>query len=190
LSLLGERLLAVHDALTRANLPHAIGGAVALAYCTVEPRGTRDLDVNVFVAQARFREVVDALPEEIQVTPADVAIGERDGQIRLMWGETPVDLFLNNVPFHREVEKSVREVDFMGRRIPVLGCTSLAVFKAMFDRTKDWADIEAMIEKGSLDLDELGRWIGEMTGPESPRARRLRELRGFVPRAESAAPDA
>jgi hypothetical protein len=162
---------------------------VALAYCTVEPRGTRDLDVNVFVPPARFREVVDALPDEIQVTPAEVAIGERDGQIRLMWAETPVDLFLNNVPFHREVERSVREVDFMGRRIPVLGCTSLAVFKAMFDRTKDWADIEAMIEKGSLDLDELGRWIGEMSGPESPPARRLRELRGFVPRAESTPPD-
>lgn len=163
---------------------------MALAYCTVEPRGTRDLDVNVFVPQVRFREVVDALPDEIRVTPADVAIGERDGQIRLMWGETPVDLFLNNVPFHSEVEKSVREVDFMGRRIPVLGCTSLAVFKAMFDRTKDWADIEAMMEKGSIDLDELSRWIDEMTGSDSRRAQRLQELRGSLPRTELAGPDA
>jgi hypothetical protein len=176
LSLLAERLLAVHDALSEAGLPHAIGGAIALAYCTAEPRGTRDLDVNVFVSQTRFREVVDALPDEIEVTPADIEVGLRDGQIRLLWDETPVDLFLNNVPFHAEVEKGVREVEFAGRMIPVLGCTSLAVFKAMFDRTQDWADIEAMLAKGSIDLDEVGRWIGEMAGEGSPRARRLKSL--------------
>lgn len=53
MSVLAERLLAVHDALADARLPHAIGGAIALGYCTEEPRGTRDLDVNVFVAQRR-----------------------------------------------------------------------------------------------------------------------------------------
>ena len=54
MSALGERLLAVHDALDGAGMPHAIGGAIALGYCVVEPRGTRDLDVNVFVPQERF----------------------------------------------------------------------------------------------------------------------------------------
>jgi hypothetical protein len=50
-SVLAQRLLAVHAALDDAGLPHAFGGAIALAYCTLEPRGTRDIDVNVFIAQ-------------------------------------------------------------------------------------------------------------------------------------------
>jgi hypothetical protein len=164
-------MLAVHDALSAAGMPHAIGGAIALGYCTAEPRGTRDLDVNVFLPQQRF-------PDVAEVTPADIALAERDGQDRLMWGETPVDVFMNNVPFHREVEKRVRLVDFEGRRIPVLGCSSLAVFKAMFDRTQDWADIEAMLGKGSLDVAEVLTWLSEMVGEESPRVKRLRELAG------------
>lgn len=177
MSLLAERLLAVHDALTEAGLPHAIGGAIALGYCTLEPRGTRDLDVNVFVSQSRFREVVEALPEGVSVTPSDIALAEREGQVRLFWDDMPIDIFLNNVPFHKEVQKSVREVEFMGRTIPVIGCVSLAVFKAMFDRTQDWADIEAMLAKGSIDLDEVIQWIGEMAGPQSRRVRRLEQLR-------------
>jgi hypothetical protein len=56
MSALGERLLAVHEALDQAELPHAFGGAIALGYCVVEPRGTRDLDVNVFLPQERFPE--------------------------------------------------------------------------------------------------------------------------------------
>lgn len=177
MSLLAERLLAVHDALTEAGLPHAIGGAIALGYCTLEPRGTRDLDVNVFVSQSRFREVVEALPEGVSVTPSDIALAEREGQVRLFWDDMPIDIFLNNVPFHKEVQKSVREVEFMGRTIPVIGCVSLAVFKAMFDRTQDWADIEAMLAKGSIDLDEVIQWIGEMAGPQSRLVRRLEQLR-------------
>jgi hypothetical protein len=84
---------------------------------------------------------------------------------------------MNNVPFHAAAQKSVREVDFMGRKIPVLGCTALAVFKAMFDRTQDWADIETMHAVGSVELDEVARWLREMTGPDSPRVRRLQQLK-------------
>jgi hypothetical protein len=176
-SLLAERLLAVHDSLTEAGLPHAIGGAIALGYCTLEPRGTRDLDINVFVSPDRFREVAEALPEGVSFTPSDIALAEREGQVRLFWGEVPIDIFLNNVPFHKDVQKGVREVEFMGRTIPVVGCMSLAVFKAMFDRTQDWADIEAMVAKGSIDLHEVTRWVSEMTGPQSSPVRRLEQLR-------------
>ena len=53
--------------------------------------------------------------------------------------------YLNVLPFHDEVAAGVRYVPFMDRTIPVLDCGALAGFKAMFDRTKDWADIEAMV---------------------------------------------
>jgi len=40
MSELGDQLLAVHDGLDAAGIPHAIGGAIALGYCVLEPRGT------------------------------------------------------------------------------------------------------------------------------------------------------
>lgn len=177
MSELGDQLLAVHDGLDAAHIPHAIGGAIALGYCVLEPRGTRDVDVNVFVGPERAREVFAAMPDGVEFSGVQLEQAERDGQVRLRWGITPVDLFLSVLPFHDRVESHVRRVPFEGRTIPVLDCTGLAVFKAMFDRTKDWADIEAMVEARALDLDEALRWLSEMAGPGSREYERFEALR-------------
>jgi hypothetical protein len=171
-----DRMLAVHDALRDAGFPHAIGGAIALGYCTLEARGTQDVDVNVFVDPSRTREVLAALPEGVRVRGQDVERAERDGQVRLLWDATPIDLFFSVLPFHDEVERNVRQVSFGDRTIPVLDCTGLAIFKAMFGRSRDWVDIEAMVEARSFDVDEATRWIREFVG-EDPRIEKLAELR-------------
>jgi hypothetical protein len=178
MSELGDRLLAVHDALDRAQIPHAVGGAIALGYCTLEPRGTRDLDVNVFVGPDRVKDVFAALPEAVAISGLSLEQAERDGQVRLWWEQTPIDLFFSVLPFHDQVATEVRQVSFEDRTIPVLGCTALAVFKAMFDRPRDWVDIEAMVEARALDLGEAFRWVTEMAGPDSVEARKLAELGG------------
>jgi hypothetical protein len=176
-SLLAERLIAVHDALTEAGLPHAVGGAIALGYCTLEPRGTRDLDFNIFVTREHVAEVSAALPDPVIVTTVNIEQVQRDGQTRVWWEDTPIDIFLNVLPFHDEVAAGVRYVPFMDRTIPVLDCGALAVFKAMFDRTKDWADIEAMVEGDSIDIEKTAAQIQELDGQDSHRAQRLLALR-------------
>ncbi len=176
MSLLGQRLLEIDGALAQAKLPHAFGGAIALAYCTEEPRGTRDLDVNVFVAPVRAKEVLAALPDAVRVTDAEIGELERDGQVRVWWEDTPIDLFLDIHSFHDEVADGVRLVPFEGRTIPVLDCTSLAVFKAFFDRTKDWADIEEMKRAGALDVARAMAWMERLLGADSPTLRRLASL--------------
>lgn len=177
MSELGDQLLAIHDALDTARIPHAIGGAIALGYCTLEPRGTRDVDVNVFTGPEHARDVFAALPEGVEFSGVNLEQAEREGQVRLRWGITPVDLFMSVLPFHDHVAKHVRMVPFEGHTIPVLSCTGLTVFKAMFDRPRDWVDIEAMVEARAIDLDEAIRWVGEMAGADSVNARRLAELR-------------
>lgn len=171
-----EKLFAVHDSLTEAALPHAFGGAIALAYCTQEPRGTRDLDVNVFSDHSNAREVLAAMPDGVTVSSTDVDAVLTDGQVRLWWDETPVDIFLNNVPFHREVAKDVRWVPLAGRDIPVLGCASLIVFKACFNRTKDWADIEAVVESGEQGPASALESLRELLGSDAEPVRRLEKL--------------
>src|SRR5260370_15059341 len=103
MSNLAERLVAIHDSLTAAKVPHAFGGAIALAYCSEEPRGTRDIDVNVFVDASHAREVLGSLPAGVLVTDRDIEVASNDGQVRVWWDETPVDVFLDVHDFHHEV---------------------------------------------------------------------------------------
>ena len=178
MSVLADRLLAIHDGLEAAGVPHAFGGAIALAYCTEEPRGTRDIDVNVFVDADGddLRRVVGALPDGVVHTDDDLEVLCRDGQGRLWWDDTPVDLFFDVHDFHRQIPLNVRVVPFVGRTIPILGCEDLAVFKSMFARTKDWADIEAMVDARALDLPTTIGWVTSLLGPDHPSTDRLARL--------------
>jgi hypothetical protein len=177
MSRLEDRLVAVHDGLSAAAIPHAIGGAIALGYCVLEARATQDVDVNVFVTPDRTKDVFAALPQEVTFSGLDVERAEREGQVRLWWDVTPIDLFLNVLPFHENVQKNIRHVTLGAHTIPVLSCTALAVFKAMFDRPRDWVDIEAMVEARAIDLDEAIGWVSEMAGPDSAEAAKLAAFR-------------
>jgi hypothetical protein len=176
MSVLARRLLDIDDALITAGLPHAFGGAIALAFCTEEPRGTRDLDVNVFVAPDLAEEVLAALPAGVTSGPRELEAIRRDGQVRLWWSDTPVDIFLNVHAFHEEVARGVRMARFAGRSIPVLGCGELAVFKALIGRTKDWADIEAMLERGAVSATDLTAALARIVGPEHAATLRVAAL--------------
>ncbi|MBA3653587.1 MAG: hypothetical protein H0W70_05270 [Actinobacteria bacterium] len=171
-----ERLVAVHEALNQSNTPHAFGGAIALAYCTQEPRGTRDIDVNVFVDVAEAKAVLDALPEGVVIDEANREQIRRGGQTRLTWGDTPLDLFFNVDDFHREVAARTRTVPFARTSIPILDCATLTVFKAMFSRPKDWVDIATMLECDTIDATFALGWITRLVGHDHESTRRLAEL--------------
>ena len=170
---LAERIVALHDALDAAGLPHAIGGAIALAYWTKDPRGTSDVDVNVFVPAEAAERGLGALPDGVTVPPETAETIARDGQVRLFWDETPVDLFFDYAPIHAEAALHRRIVPFAGGTIPVLGPVELAVFKVMFDRTRHWADIEAMAAAGTLDVDAVREHLEAMVGAGDARLARL-----------------
>lgn len=172
---LPERLVALHRALEEANVPHAFGGAIALAYCTGNPRGTIDIDCNLFVPATDPGAALAALPSAIEVPDGVEAAVARDGQVRLWWDETPVDLFFDYAPIHAQAAAHSRRVPFDGDRIPVLGPIELVVFKVMFDRAQDWVDIEAVLEAGTVDVDAATEALGELLEPDDPRLARLAE---------------
>jgi hypothetical protein len=171
-----EKLLAIHEALKAHSLPHAFGGAIALAYCVEEPRGTRDLDLNVFVDAQRADEVLSALPEGVRVKDADVEQVKRDGQTRLFWDGVPVDIFLNNLPLHEEVANGVTWVEMQGVQIPVLDCASLVVFKSFFARGRDWGDIEEVAASTPKDVESALRTVTDLVGENDPSRRKLAEI--------------
>jgi hypothetical protein len=169
---LPEKVVALEDAL--AEPPHAFGGAIALAYYA-EPRTTVDIDLNVFVPVEEALRVIAPL-QNIGVTVNDdnVADARHDGQVRLYWDATPVDLFFSYDAFHDVAEQRVRQVPFADTTIPILAGEDLAVCKAVFGRAKDWIDIEAMIAAGTkLDAAEVIRWVQRIVGDDDPRFDRL-----------------
>ncbi len=168
---LPERILAVDRAL--ADVPHAFGGALALAY-HAEPRATIDIDVNVFVPVAEAHRVLAPLAG-LGIDVAEAATtAARDGQVRVMWDDTPVDLFFAYDRFHDAANRDAVEVPFADHVIRVLSAEHLAVCKAVFDRPKDWIDSDAMVTLGSLvDTAEVLRWVGRITGDDDPRYDRI-----------------
>lgn len=175
---LPEKILAIDESLDGAGIPHAFGGALALAWCTQRARGTIDIDLNVFAEVAQARQVVDALPAEVTWSEHDLELLERDGQVRIWWETTPLDVFLNTTEYHAQVAGRARREQFAGHEVPFLSCTDLAVFKAFFNRTKDWADLEEMVAAGTLDTDRVVGVLVRYLGADDDRIARLVALAG------------
>ena len=173
---LPDKIVALHQSLEDAGVPHAFGGALALAWCTERARGTIDIDLNLFVPPDGAAAVLEALPPEVVCTDDDRAAIDRDGQVRLWWDRTPVDVFFNTTDFHVKVADRVRWEPFRDRELPFLACRDLAVFKAFFNRTRDWADLEEMAATGSLDVDAVVGTLTRYLGADDERISRLRAL--------------
>lgn len=173
---LPDKIVALHEAFAATDVPHAFGGALALAWCTQRARGTIDIDVNVFLPAERADDVLAALPDQVSHTAGDRLALVDDGQSRLWWDGTPVDVFLDTTPFHHDVGTRVRFEPFGTAMIPFLACRDLAVFKAFFDRTKDWADLEEMHTAGTLDVEAVTGVLVRYLGGDDDRIARLRAL--------------
>ncbi len=158
-----------------SDVPFAFGGALALAYYA-EPRATIDVDINVFVPPDAVDRVAAVLgPLGVRTTAADRRLVLRDGQVRLRFGTTPVDLFFAYDAFHFHAAQRVRDVPFGSETIRVLAPEDLLVCKVVFNRRKDWIDIEQMLllTAGTLDIDDVRRWIAAIAGADDPRAARF-----------------
>lgn len=176
-----EFVVEVHRTLSRAGLVHAFGGALALAYAA-EPRGTVDVDVNVF---APIEDVDDVLG-------VFAGMGLRPEQARQQWvpiagirllGDArayPVDLFASLDERYGEIATRTVERPFGPANVPLpfLSPEDLALFKLSFGREKDWVDLRSIAaSQTDLDVDYVERQLIGLRGPAMyPRVARLRRL--------------
>jgi hypothetical protein len=178
--LLDEKVIRLSKALEAADLPHAFGGALALAYYGT-PRGTHDIDVNFFVPAEQASGAL-ALLEALGVDPADDtqrASIERDGQVRLHWQHTPLDLFFSYDALHDACMERRRRVAFgEDAEIFVLSAEDLLIFKCIFDRPKDWNDMAEMLYAmgDALDTRYATSWLERILAADDHRLLRYRQL--------------
>lgn len=177
-----ERAVDVHHRLDRAGVGHAIGGALALAYHVAQARATNDIDLNVSADPKHPESVFALLPPDVPWTKQDVTAVRRDGQVRLLWPvpdggpAIPLDLFFPQHALHAAVAERAELVPMLDATVPILSATDLLVFKALFDRRKDWADIEELLRFGKPDVEEARRWLVKIVGADDRRLATLDDI--------------
>lgn len=171
---LSSKIVGVHEMLDSLHVPHQFGGAIALAWYR-SPRATTDIDLNITLAPSQAVPVLGALSHlGVTISEPDRALIERDGQARLDWSGSYLDLFFATLELHREMAKCSREVSFGPVHIPILSPEHLIVCKAIFDRPKDWVDIDEIVRWGTaVDASEVLRWIDELLGGGCAQRARL-----------------
>jgi len=174
--------LEVVDLLERAGMKTAIGGAIAFGFWG-PPRGTKDVDLNVFVGESRFEELLATLerggcapkldredwtPEDRlellrRLTEGDVAVVYKD--------HMRVDVFVPSIDFYSEAERTLKEVPLRGRRVLVLSAESITIFKLLFFRDKDLVDVRRLValQGPALDRAYVRDQLVSMVGPDDER---------------------
>jgi hypothetical protein len=178
---LAGRIVALHELLDSLGLAHQFGGAIALAWYR-NPRATTDIDVNLTVPPEAASPVLGALAHiGVTVTDGDRALVARDGQARLDWDGSYLDVFFATLEFHHAMARRARLVWFGPVEIPILAPEHLVACKAVFDRPKDWLDIEEMVRWGTeIDRAETLHWVGAFLGTRSDAHARLARLLGVA----------
>jgi len=171
-----ERVIAIAKAFGDADVPHSFEGAIALGYYA-SVRFTRDIDINVYLRVDNASLALDSLqklgiPEASEAQRTQI---QRDGQTRLYWDETPLDLFFWNLDFHTSCRERRRRFALLDHTIDVLSPEDLIVCKVIFGRDKDRRDIAQMLDSmgESLDMPYVLHWVETIVGTDTAAARQL-----------------
>jgi len=167
------------SALDAQGQDYALGGAIALGYWS-EPRGTVDVDVTLFLSPDKPSRCIWCLQEigcDVDSASALQSLQEH-GFCRVSYQGFRVDVFLPIVPFYEIARKRRRWVQLGDQTIAIWDAESLVVFKMMFFRRKDIADVEHILRSQlpAFDCDWLRRQLVEMYGKHDPRVTQWDEL--------------
>lgn len=186
-----NRVQLIAPALERAGIPYAIGGAIVLFYQSV-PRATADVDVNVFLPESQAEPVFEALAHLYDGFADERAIREvrQTGQTRVFWEPVFIDLFFMNMEFLQSAATRTVEVPFADITIRTLSAEDLVICKAMFNRRKDWADVEQLlfVQGKRFDLGYTRQWLTAMVGETDERVRELDKIAEEVAEWEASLP--
>jgi hypothetical protein len=186
---LAPKIVSLHEMLDSAAVPHQFGGAIALIWYR-NPRATTDIDINLTLPPEAAEPVLEMLGRlGVTVAPEDRAAIASDGQARLDWDGSYLDVFFATMDLHLEMAERARIVRFGPVDIPILAPEDLIVCKAIYDRPKDWLDIEEIVRWGTeVDAARTLYWVGEILGPGAVQYARLAELlsAGAAGRSDSA----
>ena len=168
----GEIALRCVEALEADGIPCAVGGAIALGFWC-PPRATLDVDLNIFVsADDVHRALAPLLALGVQGEMDTMKARLQQGEAGMLYLDgVRLDIFLPSIPFYAEAARRVVRLKFLGRTLPVLSAETLAVFKMLFFRKKDLADLERLLafQGPALDAMWVRAQLADMMGDDDER---------------------
>ena len=166
-------------ALEAAKCDYALGGAIALGFWS-SPRGTLDVDITLFLPRERPSQCVRLLQQigcELN-TGNSLESLTKHGYCQVEFAGRRVDVFLPLVPFYEHARQRRKQVLLSGQPVTIWDAETLCVFKMMFFRRKDLADVEQILRTQGDQLDR--NWIlerlTEIHGHHDPRISQWEEL--------------
>ncbi len=158
---------------------YALGGAIALGYWG-EPRGTIDVDLTVFLSPKQPSGCIRLLQEfgcQVESARALESLLEH-GFCEVRLRGLRIDVFLPTLPFYEAARQRRRRVPLGEQMVMIWDAETLCVFKMMFFRRKDVADVEQVlrIQGEGLDRDWVRARLEEIYGRRDPRIAQWREL--------------
>jgi hypothetical protein len=167
-------------ALDARRQEYALGGAIALGYWAA-PRGTVDVDLTLFRPPDQPSASVWLLQElGCKLTAAEATGSLREhGFCRVEYSGVRVDVFLPTIDFYGAARDRRRVVKLGEQSIQIWDAESLIVFKMMFFRRKDLADVEQILrtQRESLDCAWIELHLEQLFGRHDPRLSQWNELR-------------
>jgi hypothetical protein len=170
------------EALERSGFDYAIGGALALAYWGV-PRATVDVDIGISAEPMQLPDLFAALRSagcELDMDRAAQAAARGDFGCRLHG--IRIDVFLPVLPLARAaLERRVR-MPFGDTFVWIVTAEDAAIFKLLFGRTKDVADLERLfaVQRDRLDFAYIDSWIAVLFAEDDPRRAMYHSLRASL----------
>lgn len=177
-----ELAVAISRMLAAAGIPHAVGGALALGFYAA-PRGTSDVDLNIFVDADDPDAALEALRAGgVQIEPGAARTIADRGDLFVQHGGCRLDLFFSSIPLQHRAAQRTRQVELLGASVPILSAEDLVVLKLLFNRHKDIVDIEHLIAAVGSELDRtyVRSTLIECVGEDDSRVATLeRAFAGF-----------
>lgn len=163
---------------------YALGGAIALGYWSV-PRGTVDVDLTLYVPPEKPSDCVWLLQEigcDLSATQSLQSLRE-DGFCRVTYAGMRVDVFLPIVPFYEAARARRKCVELGHKPLMIWDAETLTVFKMMFFRRKDVADVEQILRTQGAQLDRtwVRNQLADMYGARDPRLAAWEDLVREIP---------
>lgn len=170
---------ALAQSLERLGQEYAFGGAIALGYWGLL-RGTMDVDLTIFLSPEQPEQCVRLL-EQIgcEVPEAEaIALLKEHGLCRASYAGLRVDVFTPTIPFYQAAKDRRRLVPLKSGHIMVWDAETLAVFKMMFFRDKDFVDLKKVLshQKATFDHDWVRAQLIDIYGRRDTRILRWDEL--------------
>ena len=94
----------------------------------------------------------------------------------LLWEHTPIHVFFSYDPFHESCKARARQVPFADGEISILSAEDITIFKVIYDRPKDLAEVrEVLLCMGErMDVEYMVGWLERILGSEDTRVRSFR----------------